>query len=220
MSGSISEDTRLILEPELQAGEKLLWASRSVKQYDFSIIVGLIAAGLILWFAAPSVYADIVKSWQQPSYGVYFLSFLLGGALWWMVRASLLPGHEYYGLTDRHLIVKKNLFPTQVSMIPIEELQKVSIKKARHNNVIGDDDRNQTGDIYIMLKRTERSFFKPFFRARHAGTIPLFTLPFISIQALVLKSVPDPEMFLNELKVLNAQPINEGKEGSITGRGP
>jgi hypothetical protein len=119
-------DSRAIIEARLQPGEKLLWHGRGS---GLNVTAGNVYAlgFLAIWsaFAFTGLVRAILQNDQDPWLLAYILvifiavAVLLGGLA---LRSLFAPAHETYGVTDRRVIIFRNIYPRHTTSYPGKDL--------------------------------------------------------------------------------------------------
>lgn len=184
----IDENVKSLIAPELEPGERLLWAERPAKKLDPLMLVGVTIAIVILVYFYPDIPGAIIQSWQAPSYGIFFLTAFLLAAVLWTVRSTIRPSFEAFALTNERVIIRRDIFPRQQASIPIKALDKV--KAARHGRY---------GSIHIFMGQA--GLFKT---RKYSGSFGI-GIPFFTAEGFILPNVREPEKFMEHLNALYPQ---------------
>ena len=125
-TGKQPTDARAVIGAHLQPGEQLLWHARGS---GLNANAGNIYLFVFLVFWCSTAYAGIIRAAlqgdQNPVVMIYALLIsttvivLLGGL---GLRSLLAPAHETYGLTDRRVIIVRNIFPRHTTSYPGKDL--------------------------------------------------------------------------------------------------
>lgn len=182
----IDEAARKTVHPELMAGEKILWTGRPQKSFDAYMLIGVVIVALLLGFVYPDAILTILDGLKRPSYGTVFLTLIVLLACFFVIRAILLPGFEFFALTDRRVIILRKLFPQQMASIPLNKLKQVKVKR-----------QGRLGRVYLFMTKTGL-FPKPGFE----GSIGM-KLPFFKMEGFILQHLAEPEAFLQQLQKLH-----------------
>lgn len=190
----IDENVRAKIVPILTPGETILWAEKPVIPYDKTQLLTFIVVIALVALPFKAIIEDVISRWgDQSFYGVFFLTlFILIGALW-SLRRALLPKYECYALTNKHVIIMRDIFPKQTAIIPFEDIKNVKAKpQGRYSRII------------LTLHGQRKT-------GRYAGSLRFTPFLFFKIEGFILTGITQPGTFFDQLKRSYALDTNTGK---------
>lgn len=179
----IDETIKTKILPELPDGETVLWAERPATPYDTVQLITFIIVIAVVALPFKNIIKDVISRWGDVSfYGVFLLMlFIVTGALW-SLRRAVLPKYEYYALTQKHVVIMRDIFPKQTAIIPFEDIKNVKAKpQGLHSRII----------ITLHGRRNT---------GRYAGSLRFNPFLFFKIEGFILTGIQQPGAFFEQLK--------------------
>jgi hypothetical protein len=114
----IDEDIRRNIEPELEAGEKLLWVGKPIKSFDLKALYILGSLSFLFILLLVFLFESHISPFSSNNVPHYVYIVVLGIAALGSIRHVYI-GREYYGFSDSSVLI--------VSGLPIPAVHKVSL---------------------------------------------------------------------------------------------